>query len=73
MCLAIPAKIVEIKDNTARADMNGVIVKASLDLLEDASIGDYILIHTGIAIEKIDKTEAMETLKLIDEMKNSEP
>lgn len=70
MCLAIPAKVIEINDNMAKANMNGVFVKASLDLLDDVNIGDYILIHTGIAIEKIDEQEAMETLKLVEELKN---
>lgn len=70
MCLAIPAKVIEINNNMAKANMNGVFVKASLDLLEDVHIGDYILIHTGIAIEKIDEQEAMATLKLVEELKN---
>lgn len=68
MCLAIPAKVIEIKDNIAHASMNGVIVKAALDLLDDVKIGDYLLIHTGIAIEKIDEHEAMETLKLLEDL-----
>ena len=72
MCLAIPAKVIELKDDMAKANMNGVFVHASLDLLEDVKIGDYILIHTGIAIEKIDEDEALETLQLIEEMKKDE-
>ncbi len=72
MCLAIPAKVIELKDDTAKASMNGVLVKASLALLDDVKVGDYILIHTGIAIEKIDEHEAQETLQLIEEMKKDE-
>ncbi len=72
MCLAIPAKVIELKDDTAKASMNGVLVKASLALLDDVKVGDYILIHTGIAIEKIDEHEAQETLQLIEAMKKDE-
>jgi hydrogenase expression/formation protein HypC len=72
MCLAIPAKVIELNDDMAKASMNGVLVKASLALLDEVKVGDYILIHTGIAIEKIDEDEAQETLQLIEEMKKGE-
>lgn len=67
MCLAIPSKIIEIKDNMGTIDVDGVQRKASLLLLEDAKIGDYVIVHAGFAIHKIDEEAAMESLKLLKE------
>ena len=68
MCLAIPAKVVEIEDNMGTIDMEGIKREVSLLLLEDAKIGDYVIVHAGFAIHKIDETEAMESLKILREM-----
>jgi len=68
MCLAIPAKIVEIEDNMGTIDMEGTRREVSLLLLEDAKIGDYVIVHAGFAIHKIDEKEAMESIKLLREM-----
>lgn len=69
MCLAIPGKIKEINDNKmALIDFGGVEKEASVELLQDVKIGDYVLIHAGFAIESIDKNEAEKTLELIKEM-----
>jgi len=68
MCLAIPAKIVEIEDNMGTIDMEGTRREVSLLLLEDARIGDYVIVHAGFAIHKIDEKEAMESIKLLREM-----
>ncbi|MFQ6040160.1 MAG: HypC/HybG/HupF family hydrogenase formation chaperone [Candidatus Poribacteria bacterium] len=66
-CLAIPGKIVSIDDNIARVDVAGVIRTASLQLVDDARIGDYALLHAGFAIQLLDEEEALETLKLMEE------
>ena len=68
MCLAIPAKIVEIDDNMGTIDMEGIRREVSLLLLEDAKLGDYVIVHAGFAIHKIDEEEAMESIKLLREM-----
>ncbi|MBL7213288.1 MAG: HypC/HybG/HupF family hydrogenase formation chaperone [Desulfobacteraceae bacterium] len=68
MCLAIPAKVVEIEDNMGTIDMEGTRREVSLLLLEDAKIGDYVIVHAGFAIHKIDEKEAMESIKLLREM-----
>lgn len=70
MCLSIPSKIVEIdEDNIATVDTMGVQRKVSLDLMADEiSIGDYVLIHIGFAMGKIDKEDALESLKVYEEM-----
>ena len=68
MCLAIPAKITAIDGTLATIDMGGVSRETSLLLLPEASLGDYVLVHAGFAIQAIDEEEAQETLKLFAEM-----
>ncbi|MFO7655492.1 MAG: HypC/HybG/HupF family hydrogenase formation chaperone [Bacteroidales bacterium] len=72
MCLGIPGKILEINGNIAKASVGGAIVNAGLHLVDDVRVGDYVLIHTGFALQKISEEEALETLKLLEELKNSE-
>jgi len=68
MCLAIPSKIVEINSNeVATIDVDGVQRQASVMLLEDPRIGDYVIVHAGFAIHKIDEADALESLKLLKE------
>jgi hydrogenase expression/formation protein HypC len=67
MCLAIPAKIIKIEDNVATIDVDGVQREASLLLLEDAMVGEYVIVHAGFAIQRIDEAAAMETLNLLRE------
>jgi hydrogenase expression/formation protein HypC len=67
MCLAIPSKIIEIEDSMATIDVDGVRRKASLILLEDAVVGDYVIVHAGFAIQKLDEAAAMASLKLLRE------
>ena len=67
MCLAIPSKITRIENSMATIDVDGVRRKASMLLLEDAEVGDYVIVHAGFAIHKIDEATAMETLKFLKE------
>ncbi len=69
MCLAIPSKVVEINENMATVDTMGVKRVVGLDLLADeVKINDYVLIHIGYAINKIDENEAMESLKIYEDL-----
>lgn len=68
MCLAIPSKIVSINDSIAEVNVAGTVIKASLQLLPEAGVGDYVLIHAGFAIQLFDEAEAIETLKLWKEI-----
>ena len=68
MCLAVPMKIAEIAEGTAICEVDGVRREASLMMLEDAAVGDYVLIHAGFAIEKIDPLEAQKTLEIFREV-----
>ena len=66
MCLAIPAKVVEMKgDGLAQVDLLGVSREVSLDLTPQAQVGDFVLVHAGFAIEVVDQQYAQETLDLI--------
>lgn len=68
MCLGIPGKVIEIEKNMAKVDVGGVTRDISLDLCPDVSVGEYVLIHTGFAIQKVDEEEAKETLDLLRQM-----
>ncbi|MCK4569151.1 MAG: HypC/HybG/HupF family hydrogenase formation chaperone [Bacteroidales bacterium] len=70
MCLSIPAKIDSIDGDMAIVNVGSVTYKASLQLLEDVKVGDYILLHTGFAIQKISEEEAAETLKIFEEFED---
>lgn len=75
MCLAIPGQVIQVvdaKNRLAEVDVAGVRRTVSIGLLDDedggAAIGDWVLIHVGFAISKIDEAEAETTLKLLEEM-----
>ncbi len=68
MCLSVPAKIVEINGEMARVAVGETIVNASLQMLDDVKIGDYVLLHTGFALQKISPADAAETLALFEEL-----
>lgn len=67
MCLAVPAKILEIEGFNATVDIGGVVREASLRLTPDAQVGDYVLLHTGYAIEVLSDEEAADTLAIVQE------
>ena len=69
MCLAIPAQIVAIDEASERATamVDNVKVEVSLALVEDIAVGDYVLVHVGYALNKIDEEEALKTLDLFAE------
>ena len=68
MCLSIPAEIVSIDGEMAKVSIGGTIVNASLQLLENPKIGEFVLLHSGFAIERLSKEEAEETLQLFKEL-----
>jgi len=67
MCLAIPSKIIKIENNLGIIDVEGVTRETNLILIEDAKVGDYVIVHAGFAIRKIDEFEARESLKILRE------
>ncbi|MEA2167239.1 MAG: hydrogenase expression/formation protein HypC [Solirubrobacteraceae bacterium] len=71
MCLAIPGRVIEIVDATtqlAKVDVAGVRRTVNVGLLEDIAIGDWVLIHVGFALSKVDEAEAQATLSLLQGM-----
>ena len=68
MCLAIPARIVELLDgDQCRVELGGVRKEISLSLVDGAAVGDYVIVHVGYALTKLDAEEAAQTLALIAE------
>ncbi|MCX8053812.1 MAG: HypC/HybG/HupF family hydrogenase formation chaperone [Armatimonadetes bacterium] len=67
MCLAVPMRIASIDGPVAEVEVEGVRRRARLDLLPNAKVGDYVLIHAGMAIAVVDEDEARQTLSLIKE------
>ncbi len=65
MCLSVPGKVVEIQNNMAKVEVGGVLRDVSTDVCPDVVVGEYVLIHTGFAIQKLDEKEALETLELL--------
>lgn len=68
MCLAIPVKITRITGTRAEVDMAGAKRDADIRFLEGLNVGDYVLVHAGFAIEKIDEKEAAATLELLKDI-----
>ncbi|MBR9676029.1 HypC/HybG/HupF family hydrogenase formation chaperone [Candidatus Woesearchaeota archaeon] len=70
MCLAIPAKILSINGDSASVDYGGVTKKVNVSLVDELEIDDYVLIHAGFAIEKLDKKEALKSLEILQQFAN---
>lgn len=71
MCLAIPGKVVEIVDvenSLAKVEVGGVRRNVNIGMLDDTRVGDYVLIHVGFAMSKIDEKQAEETLRVLQEL-----
>jgi hydrogenase expression/formation protein HypC len=69
MCLAIPAEVVHIEDEMATVKVGDALRKASLLLLPEApELGDYVIVHAGFALHKVDPEEAQESLRMLREM-----
>jgi hydrogenase expression/formation protein HypC len=68
MCLSIPSRVISINGNKAIVSVGGTEYEASLQLVEDIKVNDYVLLHTGFAIQKISEEDARETFKLLQEL-----
>lgn len=68
MCLGIPLKIIKINNNEAVAEANGIKKDIRLDFMPDAEVGDYVMVHAGFALDKIDMTTAEETIDALNEI-----
>lgn len=68
MCLGVPGKVVFIKEDIAEVDFGGIRREVSLLICPGVMEGDYVLVHVGFAIQKLEKEEALETLRLFEEI-----
>ncbi len=72
MCLAIPGKVVSVAENNGlrvgRIQFGGIVRQASLDFVPEAQVGDYVMVHVGFAISRVDAQEAERTYQLLEEM-----
>ncbi len=68
MCLAVPAKVVALKDAIGKVEISGVTRDVSMMLLPEAKVGDFVLVHAGFAMQIVDEKDAQETDALLAEM-----
>lgn len=72
MCLAVPGKILAMEERNGvrfgRVEFGGITREACLDLVPEAAVGDYVLVHVGFAITRVDAEEAARTLQILEEM-----
>jgi hydrogenase expression/formation protein HypC len=76
MCLAIPGQIIEVKEigglRSARVQFGGIVRQVCLDFVPEAAAGDYVMVHVGFAITKVDRLEAERTFRALQEMEGLE-
>ncbi len=73
MCLAVPAKIIELKDSdNALCDFNGITKVVNVALIEDPKVGDWVIVHVGFALNRIDESEAIQTQQILNSFASKE-
>lgn len=73
MCLAVPMKVMAIAGPLAEVEDRGVRRQVRVDLVDDVAVGEYVIVHAGVAIDRLDQEEAKETLRLLEEMLEARP
>lgn len=68
MCIAVPLKVIKLFEEEAVVGYKGVSMRVNISLLEKVNIGDYVLVHAGCAIEKLDSEEGKKTKAIFDEL-----
>lgn len=68
MCLAVPGRVVELQGRAGKVDFQGIVREVQLDLVPGTQVGDWVLVHAGFAIQRVDETEARETLALLEQI-----
>lgn len=72
MCLSIPARIEAIDGNIAEVSAGGSLFRAGIQMIENPQVGDYVLLHAGFAIQKISEEDARDTIRLFNEINETE-
>ncbi len=78
MCLAVPGKVLRVSGDDplirmAKVSFAGVVKDVSLAYVPEAGVGDYVIVHVGFALNKLDEAEALETLAILDQLEIEEP
>ena len=68
MCIAVPMKVLKVNGDFGDAELGGIIKEVSIILIDNVKVGDYILVHAGYAIQKIDENEALETISFLKKL-----
>jgi hydrogenase expression/formation protein HypC len=68
MCIAVPMKVLKVDGDFGDAELGGIIKEVSIILIDDVKVGDYVLVHAGYAIQKIDENEALETISFLKKL-----
>ncbi len=68
MCLAVPMKVIRVEKDEGLVELGGVRRKVNMGLLDDIKVGEYVIVHAGFAIQKMEEKEAEETLSIFREM-----
>jgi len=68
MCWAVPARLIEIDGDIGKIELPGTVREVGLQLIDDPQVGDYVLVHAGFAIQKVDQKEAEETIRFLNEV-----
>lgn len=68
MCLAVPGRVVAMQGRAGKVDFQGILREVQLDLVPETQTGDWVLVHAGFAIQRIDEAEALETLALLEQI-----
>lgn len=71
MCLAVPFRIISMDGNEAVGEMNGIRKKIRIDVIKELQIGDYVMVHAGFAIEKLNEVQAKETIEALNELQKA--
>lgn len=73
MCLAVPAKIIELADGeNALCDFNGITKEVNIALIDEPKVGDWVIVHVGFALNRIDESEALQTQKILNSFASKE-
>lgn len=74
MCLAVPGKVVEmLPEGRARIELGGIVKEISVELIEDIQVNDYVIVHVGYALTRVDPDEAAKTLEVFEELAAKTP
>jgi hydrogenase expression/formation protein HypC len=69
MCLAVPMRVKKLEGDFAQVETAGLVRRINIQMLPQLKIGDYVMVHAGFAIQKLDPKQAKETLRIIDEIR----